>query len=85
MFGSLDDFIRTSSIGEFFVRLQMLRAFAAQLTRKDAAIDGAVGSGKSEARKALANLLHHLWRHYSQVNHTQRARPDRTKHASLFS
>lgn len=60
LFKPLDDFLRTSSVGEFFARLQMLRAFTAQLAA------GGVGEGSS-GTKALATVLQGLWRYYSQV------------------
>lgn len=60
LFKPLDDFLRTSSVGEFFARLQMLRAFTAQLA------SGAVNDS-SPGTKALATMLQGLWSYYSQV------------------
>lgn len=54
LFKPLDDFLRTSSVGEFFSRLLMIRAFAAHLR--------AVSSAQ-----ALANVLEGLWQYYAQV------------------
>lgn len=61
LFQPLDDFLRTSNVGEFFARLQMVRAFAAQL-----------GSASSEASSAtagspLGTVLQGLWQFYSEV------------------
>lgn len=61
--------MRTSSIGEFFARLQMLRSFAAQLST------GAVPSCEEDARDGdgasrvavLATVSQGLWQYYSQV------------------
>lgn len=61
LFQPLDDFLRTSNVGEFFARLQMVRAFAAQL-------GAGAGFGYSAAGgSALGNVLHGLWQYYSQV------------------
>lgn len=70
LFQPLDDFLRTSTVGEFFARLQMLRAFAAQLL-ESSSVSAATGTNSSTARaggaRALATVLLGLWQYYSQV------------------
>ena len=60
LFQPLDDFLRTSNVGEFFARLQMVRAFAAQL--------GSASSSTGGSGNALGTVLQGLWHYYSQVN-----------------
>lgn len=59
LFQPLDDFLRTSTMGEFFARLQMVRAFAAQL--------GSACSPSATGGNALGTVLQGLWQYYSQV------------------
>ncbi|CAM9377533.1 unnamed protein product, partial [Scytosiphon promiscuus] len=65
LFQSLDDFLRTSTVGEFFARLQMLRAFAAQLSLSYGD-GGDVASSPHRGERALATVVQGLWEYYSQ-------------------
>ena len=64
LFTSLDQFVRTSSLGEFPARLHLIRAFAAQVL---ATTDTSASSNaeRHEARQ-LGRVLLSLWRYYSQ-------------------
>ncbi|CAB1097864.1 unnamed protein product [Ectocarpus sp. CCAP 1310/34] len=71
LFQPLDDFLRTSSIGEFFARLQMLRAFAAQLG--SSSNGGTIGSCDdyetcTTRAQALGIVVQGLWQYYSQFS-----------------
>ncbi|CAM9114855.1 unnamed protein product [Choristocarpus tenellus] len=57
LFDTLDTFLRTAPIGEFFARLELIHVFAIQLSRCDD-----VGNQDS----SLGTLLYSLWRYYSQ-------------------
>ncbi|CAN0109706.1 unnamed protein product [Ectocarpus sp. 6 AP-2014] len=71
LFQPLDDFLRTSNIGEFFARLQMLRAFAAQLCSSS---DGATTAFRDDPKtrttraQALGIVVQGLWQYYSQFS-----------------
>ncbi|CAM9468160.1 unnamed protein product, partial [Ectocarpus sp. 12 AP-2014] len=71
LFQPLDDFLRTSSIGEFFARLQMLRAFAAQLASSS---NGATTASCDDFKtcttraQALGIVVQGLWQYYSQFS-----------------
>lgn len=66
LFQPLDDFLRTATIGEFFARLQMVRAFTAQIT--DTARMNGLEDQRSRSSHALAAVLQGLWLYYSQVS-----------------
>lgn len=76
LFQPLDDFLRTSSVGEFFSRLQMVRAFAAHLRavsdsqHKTVSDVGGAEDVSEERGGALANVLEGLWKYYEQVGCT---------------
>ncbi|CAM9165037.1 unnamed protein product [Ectocarpus sp. 4 AP-2014] len=71
LFQPLDDFLRTSSVGEFFARLQMLRAFAAQLGSSS---NGATTASCDDSKtcttrgQALGIVVQGLWQYYSQFS-----------------
>ncbi|CAM9229718.1 unnamed protein product, partial [Ectocarpus sp. 8 AP-2014] len=71
LFQPLDDFLRTSNIGEFFARLQMLRAFAAQLC---SSCNGATTAFRDDSKtctrraRALGIVVQGLWQYYSQFS-----------------
>ncbi|CAM9174987.1 unnamed protein product, partial [Phaeothamnion confervicola] len=83
----LDDFLRTSAVGEFPARLELVRAFSAQLlcgggsaaTADCAPAAEAGGDGAAERDAAdgtMAYVMFSLWRYYQQYSDDVRAARD---------
>eukprot|EP00903_Cladosiphon_okamuranus_P014927 g13820.t2 len=68
LFQPLDDFLRTSNVGEFFARLQMVRAFAAQLGPGSGSGSGSGSASSAAGGSALGTVLQGLWQYYSQFS-----------------